>query len=324
MKKRVITMPLPEGIDKDNKSGWRLSTVTPGGMYFYYVSYKNEVKETSYPILSFNLIKVDKEGKPGENINMDMELEKYNVLPASYNPVTPNLNVYRPEDLIGTIHTTSTGGGVTTYTYQDIAFMNLLIDEKNNCIYTFIAQNDEVGVNNDGIPKAPLNHSAFIKKITVKTFKYKGKSINSSTTKLGTFSRGATDDYTYAANAITLCLLPNNEGIVFHITNNDNGYTYALDKTGTEIENKKVSVFVYKTWGMHFKQDKFAVPYYSLKDYESSPYFLGLKSPVYQYFNKMDKKTKAYSTYLSLKNEEILTEYNGKDDKVKLLLFSKK
>jgi hypothetical protein len=323
MKKKTITIPLPTGIDKENESGWRINTVTSSGLYFDYVSYKNETDETSYPILSCNVVKVDYTGKPGSIINMDMELEKYTVIPARYSCNAANLYINMPLDITSTTVTTSSVNTYIRHHYTDNAFMKILIDEKNNTIYSFIAQNENLEVSNKGMPKSPMNQSTLIKKVTVKIFDLKGESINSSSIDIGTFSRGASDDYEYAANSIDLYLIPNKEGIVFKITNNDNGYIYALDKDAQLIEKNKISLFQRTSWTVHFNEDIFGVPYYSLKDFENSPYYLGVKSPVYQYFNKMDKKTKGNATYLSMKSAELLTEWNGKDDKVKLNLFYK-
>lgn len=199
------------------------------------------------------------------------------------------------------------------------------MDEKSNVIYTAVASTDELKVDGKGHPKLrSLGRAYLIKNFTILTFDLSGKKLNESTLDYTATELEATDNCSYAANDILLCPLPNNEGLVCQATNNDNGYIYACDNTGAAKKQNKISLFTYKYMMAKYTVDVFSCLYTSMKDFESSPYNLGTKSPVYTFFNKLDEKEKKGVTFLSLKSGYLLTKWDGKEDAIQLNFFNKK
>jgi hypothetical protein len=325
-KVKTIKLTLPTDIDDKNESGWRLNCVTPTGLYFYYVSYKNDTKETTRPILACNVVKVDYTGKTGDITTIDLKAEKYNIIPAIYNTNYSNLTVNLPRVFTSASSQTSTGTSHVSYFSTDNAYLGVVIDEKAKHIYTCYASNDELKVSDKGNPKTDaLGRSTLMKKLNINVFDLSGSDISNSTLDFTPTTLEAHDECSYAGNSIDFYLLPGTEGLVCKAVNNSNGAVYAVNNKGTLIEKNKIELFFYKMLGNKFTSDKFSANYTSLKDFESSAYFLGtLKSPVYQYFNKLDEKMKRYVYYVSMKSGELLVQWDGKEDNLKMNFFNKK
>lgn len=314
MTKKNIILPLPSGIDKDNESGWRLNQVAANGLYFSYVSYKNNVKEPG-SILFCNIIKVNDTGKPDKIINIDMEHDKYIMIPARYIQNNPNLSVFRPFLF--------ESDGIFT----DNSYMGVQVDEINNRIYTIIITNDDLKVDRDGKAECirdirglkPYSLNEF--EITV--FDMTGKKIRQSIIDRKVDAINFSNYWAYQSRDIILNLLQNNEGIICKAKDIDNGYIFSVDQDGKTGKENKFEPFAYKKTTAPFYNDVYSATYTTMKDFENSPYIRNIKSPEVQFFNKMDKKAKQTVSYLSLKSGDIFFDWDSKNDLVKLSYFNK-
>lgn len=316
--KKNIILPLPSKIDKENDysiSYWRLNEVTPNGLYFTYVNYKNTIKETDRSILSCYIIKIDKSGKAGDMITIDLNKNRYNILPINYVQNTPDLKVFPKNPMY---YDSNLNG---SYFYYDNAFMDIEVDEKNNRIYTIIAINDEFKTNKYGL--GDNTHDLPIQSFEVNIFDLAGKKINQSTLDYKATKLKGNDDWGYIANLVSLSFLKNEEGLTCKAINNGNGNIYVLNKDGKVEKQNKFGLFTYEQMTAHFYKDVYAnSTYTTMKDFENSPY-MNIKSPEVQFFNKMDKNAKPTILYLSLKSGNIFAAWDSKNDLVKLAFFSK-
>jgi hypothetical protein len=324
-KEKTITLAQPPDIDDKNESGWRLNCIASSGLYFTYVSYKNDTKETTKPILACNVVKVDYTGKSGSITTIDLPADKYNIIPAFYYTNYSDFSVFLPKEFTSSTSQTSTGTSHVSYFSTDNAYLGVVIDEKSNRIYTCYATNDNLKVSDKGSPKTEsLGKGYMIKKLNFTVCNLDGSDTTQSKLNFIATPLEAIDECSYAGNQIDLYLLPGNEGLICKAVNNANGYIYALNNKGKQIEQKKIELFYYKMLGNKFISDKFSSIYTSLKDFESSAYYLDTKSLLIQYFNKLDDKKQRYVLYFSLKSGELLAQWDGKEDKVKLNFFNKK
>ncbi len=319
--KRTITLPLPTQIDKDNESGWRLSDVTSAGLYFYYVSYKNKVKDETRPILACHIVHVGHDGKVGEMIDIDLGLKEYKVIPADYeNSSSINMKVYKPVLFETGNHVDGSGYSIPT----DVSYMGVKIDEPAKRIYTIAALNDELKVGKDGTASGgALGKAMPAKSVFLNAFDFTGKRIYQLSLKYTPPKLGVDDDWGRSANKITINPLPENEGIICRLINNGVGDIWAINDKGEMTRQIKSKPFTYKEMTVKYHHDIFTSNYYSLKDLINSPYALKEKSGAYQCFEKLDEKAKRDTYYASLKGVEILAVWDEKENNLQLNSFTK-
>ena len=330
--KKNIVMPLPYGIDDDNESGWKLNEITSNGLYFYYASYKNEVKATGRPILAVNIVKVDNTGKAGNITTLDLDRKKYDVMPASFSSESySDLSVMNPENIETEtrINTTpsSMRGSSTIYTYTDNSYIGVKIDAFYNRIYTYIITNDKIDVSNDGriklgmIPKIPKpNKTEFY------TFDFTGKMINQKSINFeGEEINAHISGYGFRCNELVMIPV-RGTGVVCKFINNDKVLLYVIDTLGNVIQKQKTTVgFSDKMFTVPFYHDNFASKYYySLDDLKECVYYKKEQSSIVKKFNELDKDAKRQAKYISLKNGTVLAYYDKKKHTLKLNYFSKK
>lgn len=334
MTKKNIVLPIPTGINKDNESKWWLNQATPDGLYFSYISHKNKVKAPG-PILSCNIIKVNSSGKPGNLITLDLNYDKYSMMPAYYSKKifmssvpsiyktvkwrhNSNFSLFLPR-IIQYISTSSYSDGDT--------YMGVQVDATNNRIYTIIAGNNEFKVIKDGSPdylNSFLSHAYPIKFFEASVYDMTGKKINQSIVDYTLAPENSQDDMDYTGNIVSLNLLQNNEGIVFKALNNGKGYIFSVNKDGKVETQNKFDLFSYKEGNGQRYKDLYPAFYTTKKDFENSPYIIGnLKSPETIFCNKMDKKVKPEILFLSLKSGNVFAIFDSKNDLVKLAFFNK-
>ena len=344
MTKKNIVLPLPPRIDKEYSADWWLNQVSSDGLYFSYISYKNKKAKESGSILTCYVIKVNTEGKPGNIINIDMNCDKYNMVPACYTRKSflsvsggpsffvdwrhsPDFNVFLPH-LKKYVNNISTSND---FALLDV--MGVRVDENNNRIYTIIALNDEIKVDRDGNPEAMsqgLTGASYpIKSFKAAAYDMAGKKINQAIVDCKQLAAdpggtmGGTDNKSYDANNVNLTLLQNNEGIVYKAISNGNGCIFLLNKDGEIEKQSKFELFSYKAHMVKSYKDIYPAFYTTIKDFETSPY-MNIKSPEVQFFNKTKGDSKPNASYLSLKSGDIFAILDSKNDVVKFSYFNKK
>ncbi len=322
-----ITLPSPTGADKsDLKNGWLLNTVSSTGLYFEFVSYKKDVKSTDKSILECNVVKVDSTGKTGDIVTLDLERDKYNIIPATYTPMVENITIVKPELYSAYSTTHSAGNSSVSFVPLHNTYMGLIIDEKNKSIYTVVSSNDDLKVSNDGTPKnQSLGRAYPIKNLSVIVYDLTGKKINESTFANTPTALESHDDCSYHANDIDLCLLPGKEGLICKVVNNANGNIFELNTDGSVDKQNKISLFAYTYFTAHHSRDTYSQVYTSKNDYETSPYYNGDSAPECIYFNKLDKKTKEYyCRFITMKSGNVFAYVDDKENVLKLNYFIKK
>lgn len=328
MTKKNIILPLPSGIDKDNESEWWLNQVASDGLYFTYVSYKNKVKQPG-SILSCNVVKVNSSGKPGNIINVDMNHDKYIILPAYYTQSL--LLTAMPPIVSGTVWQHSSNFNVfrpylkkySSTIYADDAYLGVQVDGNNNRIYTVIGINGDADVDRDGIPGISGGKAYPIKSFEATTFDIAGKKINQSVVDFQIGPAGSQDNRDYSANTISLTLLQNNEGLICKAINNGKGSVFSVDKEGKVAKQNKFELLSYKQMTGQRYKDQYNAFYTTMKDFENSPYIKNIKSPEDQFLNKIDKKERPTVLYLSLKSGNLFANWDSKNELVKLIYFNK-
>ncbi len=316
--KRTISLPLPSKTDKDNESGWRLNEVTDSGLYFYYVSYKNKVKDESRPILSCHVIHVDRDGKAGNIIDIDLGLQKYTAMPDNFQQsYYSNLRVVEPY-----LYEIGGGGGRTITT--DNAMMGVKIDGNSKRIYSVIAQNKEVSVANDGRVKGKglLGANPPVESLLFGIYDFDGKKIAQNVLRYVPPKFGPLGEI--GSNGIDIIPLPENEGVICRYLELGYGSIWSMDGKGEIVQELKTKPYDYKENTTKYHYDVFTSSYYSMKDFQASPYVSKEASAIYQAFQKLEAKSKKDAFYLSLKNYEILAVWDSKENKVKFNSFTKK
>lgn len=312
--KRSITLPLPKDIDKENESGWRLNEVSDSGLFFYYVSYKNEVKDASRPILKCHLAKVDLEGKLLNQLDLDMKAEAYTIMPMGYGQDNySNLLVAHPP-LFNTGFNSGRGYSIPT----DNAYMGIKIDERTQRIYTVIAKNSSLKVSADGTQKIGIMANE-VESVHLTTFNLEGQLLFEAPP----FKVKGDENYSLMNNGIDLLLLPSGEGAVCKIMNGNKGNLWALSTKGEMLQHIKAAPYVYKQTTVERKNYVFASSFYSLNDFAASPYAQNDKSIVFRYFQQKDEKAKKEAMYISLKNKHILTFWDSKENTLHFNVFDK-
>ncbi|MCB0476356.1 MAG: hypothetical protein KDC69_11815, partial [Flavobacteriaceae bacterium] len=316
--KREISLPLPINIDKDNESGWRLKEATDSGLYFYYVSYKNKVKDETRPILTCHVIHVNPDGKAGDMINIDLGLKEYTIIPIDYNAdVFTNLITYQP-----VLYNTGINGGGTAYSIPtDLAYMGIKIDESSKRIYTVVALNNEIKISKDGT--AGGRASREVRALSIYAFDFKGEKIYQLPVKYSRPELGPGDNWGGEAYQININLLPEKEGIICRVLNNGVGNIFAINESGEIIHQIKSKPFIYKKRTVKYQHDIFSSQYYSLNDFMHSPYVVKEKSNVYGCFDKLEEDAKQETYYVSLRDFEVLAVWDEKENMIRLNSFSK-
>lgn len=180
-------------------------------------------------------------------------------------------------------------------------------------------------MNNEGIAKSSMiGKGQPIEFFELNTFDLSGKKIYTTQLKYTTPKVGATDDPSYSGNFLQILPLKNQEGVILRNTVNGNGICYAVNNEGKMIKQVPFEIYDYKIMTTHIYFDKFNGKYFSMNDFENSPYVKKLASPVYKYFEGLkDKKDKMEAQYTSLKDGHILVLRDSKKDVAKLLFFKK-
>lgn len=309
-RKRTIMLPLPENTDKDNESGWRLNEITPSGLYFYYVSYKNKEKDKSRPILACHVIHVDQTGKPGSLINLDLGVKAYSLLPLGYaQEVYQDLVCVQPP-LYNT--GSNSGNGYTIPT--DNAYLGIQIDESSGRIFTVMAQSD--------LPKAKMNlaGAVFFENVQFTTFDLEGKLISQSARQ----KLPSKKEYSSAAVHIELIPLPNEEGMICKLLEGDDGGAiWAVNNSGEVTQTLKPKPYKYKIMTSPYTDFVFSSGYFSLKDFSNSPYAKMEQSQVYQFYQKQTPKIKKHCFYISLKGTEVFATWDDDQNTLNLHAFNK-
>jgi hypothetical protein len=321
--KQKINLPLPSGIDEENESDWRLNEVTGSGLYFYYVSYKNDVKDKTRPVLSCHVIHVDMQGKPGKIIDLDPGVENYVVLYADYQQnVYPGLDVDQPSVFKQAVHPNSARASEPDWhPPTDNAFMGIKIDENTQKIYAVVALNDDLKVTKEGLPKNVIAVNA----MELSIYDLQGKKltrtrINNTPTKVEMKDR----DYSSYSNKMEISALPDSGGVIIKYLRMGNGTFWAVNTQGEIVQEQKIKTYSITKSRLIVNSDLFSSRYYSLKDFKNAPYMAREKSSVYQFFEKLEDKDKDNSFYLSLKDYELFAVWDIKKLTMKLKSFTKK
>jgi hypothetical protein len=344
--KRTINLPLPSKVDKDKESGWRLNEVTASGLYFYYVSYKNEDNDKSTPIISNNVIHVDLTGKAGNILNMNPGIEKHNILCTEFQQdIYPNLTAIEPQIYkrgFNSVTTTRSNYyaypanytgvrqdkkevNITPYAVpNDNAYMGIKINENAKRIYTVTALS---GANKaQKTSKITLkNTDPPLESLVFSIYDLEGKQIAQSNLKVAFPELLDRDDNTRHAHHIYIQPLPNDEGVICQLTSNGNGLFWVFDNQGQLIQEEKVKLPYLRNESNHRSvYAHFPTTYTSLKDFKVSPYLLKEKSPPYQFLQEMEEKDKKKKIdYLSLKDKEVIAIWDDRRRKITFHSFSK-
>lgn len=307
--KRTIALPLPAGTDEDNESGWRLNKATPAGLYFYYVSYKNEKKDTSRPILACHVIHVGQDGKPGNILTLDAGVDEYSILPLGYaQEIYPDLLSSQPP-----LYNTGANSGRGYSIPTDNAYMGIQVDEQAQRIYTAVAHGKSV----NGRVQMNLAGAKNIEYVQFLTFDLGGKLLSKS-------SKQPCQKHLSAYSVpIELLPLPTGEGMVCKLLDDDDGAIWVVNTVGEVTKQLKPKPLKFKVMTAPFTKYVFDAGYFSLKDFANSPYALLGKSKVYQFYQKQEDKAKRNTFYLSLKDKEILGTWDEKHDTFNLHSFTK-
>lgn len=322
MKKRTIALPMPADRDKDDESGWRLKKVTDSGLYFYSVSYKNDPKDETRSILSCHIAYVDGGGKVENTLHLDSGLSQYEALPADYRQdLYPGLRVFGPNTWAFKAHPS----GYNVYVPTDNSFMGVEIDEQTGRIYTLIARNDALKVaKKDGSPEGDIKGWAYpVKSLELTVYSLTGEQLSRSVLDHTAPKLAGGDDYGYRANEIAIKVLPNGEGVICKLLNNNTGVFWVINPAGEMTQQVKFHPHSYKAYTTQFYKDVFSSDYFSVQDFQNSPYVLQEKSGSCQSFNKLDEKTKRAVHYLSGKNYELLAVMDSKKNVIRLDSFIK-
>lgn len=324
MKKRTISLPLPSGTDRDNESGWRLNEVSDSDLYFTYVSYKNS-KDPGGPILACHVIQVDHEGNVGDILNLDLGMERYTIVPADFSMgIHPGVKVFAPE-----IWNHEFRSSILIYTPTDNAYAGIKIDAGQKRVYTLVALNDKMDdeVNSPG-PKSmnALGWSFPVKSLELSVYDLEGNRLSRSTLNNTPTKLAASDDYGYHANKIEILPLPQNEGAVCRFLNNGNGAIWATNAQGEIVHQVKIKPYFYKKMMAPVYNDAFYASYYSMGDFERSPYWGTQTSAVAKLYRGMDEKQKEIGNffYLSLDSYELTALVDSKNKSIGLAAFAKK
>lgn len=322
LNKRTISLPLPVGIDKKNESGWRLNEATDSVLYFYYVSYKNEIKDQSRPILTCHVMPVDLKGKAGKMIDLDLGLEKYTAMSVNFQQDDySNLTIYEPP-----IYITGTNGGGNWYHIStDNAFMGIKIDEHFNRIYTVTAQNDDLKIDRDGtVSGDAFGRAQLVKSLELVTYDLQGNKISNLSIGHQVSKLKMADNYDYMATVVEIHPLSAEEGVVIKLLNNGNGIVWSINSQGELVRETKIQPYSYREKTVRYYYDIYAATYFTNKDFDESPYALREESPVVQYFENLEEITKRESYYLSQNAYELLAVWDKKEHVVRLNAFNKK
>jgi hypothetical protein len=316
--KRSFQLPVPPQIDEDNESGWRLNDVTDEGLYFYYVSYKNKVKDQSRPILACHAIHVGKDGKPGKIASMDLGLKDYNVLHTDFQQSWfSNLTVFKPDMY-------DSGVQGTSHIPSDNAYLGVKIDGKSGRIYLVAAQNDEIEVSKDGtIKSGALGQAKPVKSLALYVYDLAGNPLAQTKLPYAAAKLAATDDYTYAATSVEINPFDGEEGVLVKIVNNGSGCFWRVNPKGEVAETVKFKLANGKVGPAKIYMDLFAARYDSLADFNKSPYSTGEGSAVVQFLDKVPADKKVGAGYLLLDNMELVAIWNDKENTMKLNSFAK-
>lgn len=308
--KRTFALPLPEGTDKDNESGWRLNKVTATGLYFYYVSYKNEKKDTKRPILTCHLIHVGQDGKPGNILTLDAGVDEYSILPLGYaQEIYPDLLSSQPP-----LYNTGANSGRGYSIATDNAYMGIQVDEQAQRIYTAIAHGKMV---NGRVVRNALSGAENFESVQFATFDLGGKLLAKS-------SKLPCQKHLSAYNVqIELLPLPTGEGMVCKLLDDDDGAIWVVNANGEVTQQLKPKPLKYKEMTAPRTKYVFDGSYHSLRDFSNSPYAQLGKSKVYQFYQKQEDKAKRKSFYLSLKGREVFGVWDEKHDTFNLYSFTK-
>ncbi len=344
--KRVIKLPLPPNIDNDNESGWRLNEVTASGLYFYYISYKNDLKDKSRPIVSNYVVHVDFTGKAGTMVNMNPGIEKYNILYTEFQQdIYPNMTAIEPllYDRGFKVSTTTSSNyyaypanytgirrdkiNVTKRAYaipSDNAYMGIKINDNAKRIYTAIALYDTVAAKKKGritTDKA----DPILETLVFSICDLEGKQIAQSNLKIVFPKLERTDDFSRHAHHIEIQPLLNNEGVICQLTSNGNGFFWVFDNQGQLIQEEKIKLPIAKKESPYVSAyHHFPATYTSLKDFKASPYLLQKKSSAYQFLQSLGDKSKwTKISYLSLKDQELIVVWEPSKLKITFNSFTK-
>jgi hypothetical protein len=320
--KRKITLPMPSNTDKDNESGWRLNEVTPSGLHFYYVSYKNNRKDLSRPILAAHVVSVDQTGKAGLITNMVYDFKKYTIMPVEFQQdIYPQLVVAQPELYQRGMNPGTSMSRATPYAVpSDNAYLGIKIDATAKRIYTVAAVKED-SAERKGMTFSARPHDE-LAYLDFSTYDYNGQKIAESHLKFKLPELSTWDDYDKHAHKIDILLLPDNEGVVCKLLSNGHGFLWTFNQNGAPIQKDKIEI-TYKIPRSSYYMDVFATPYFSLKDVQNAPYVLKSKSKSYQFYQKLDDKIKRTTLYYSLKDYELITTWDRKADKIDFYSFSK-
>lgn len=321
LNQRTISLPQPAGIDKKNESGWRLNEATDSGLYFYYVSYKNEVKDQSRPILTCHVIPVDLKGKAGEMIDLDLGLEKYTAMSVNFQQDEySNLTVYEPP----VFRTGVNGGGTWYHIPTDNAFMGIKIDANSNRIYTITAQNDDLKIDRDGtISGDAFGRAQVVKSLELATFDLQGNKVADLSIGHQASKLKMADNYDYMATVVEIHPLSAAEGVVIKLVNNGDGIVWSINSLGELVRETKIQPYAYREKTARYYYDIYAATYFTNRDFDGSPYALKEESPVVQCFDSLDEKIKRESHYLSLDDYELLAVWDKKERVMKLNAFDR-
>ncbi len=321
MTQRKIKLPLPTGTDEDNESGWRLNAVTSTGLYFYYVSYKNSVKDDSRSILDCHLVKVDFSGNAGNIVKLATGLEAYTVLPAFYQQYHYSGMVAKAPQLIK--HEIRNKSSIMTP--NDNAHLGVYMDENEGRAYLVMANNPDLGVSKKGIPVAENiigTKYPSVRSLTGMAFDLQGKKLGQSTVKIAPHKLAATDNY---SNDYVLEIAPlgSKEGFSCKFTSNGKGVLAAFDTNGKLIEEHTVKAHPYFQMTARKYNDAFDTRYFSLAELRKSPYANNEKTKLEQYFQKLNDDDKKNAQSVSTLNQTIIAVTSRKENTINFASFSK-
>lgn len=326
--KLSISLPLPPDVDEDNESGWRLNQATEDGLFFYYVSYKNEPKDINRPILSCLVVQVSPEGKTGRIVTIDTGLDQYKAIPVSYQQDSyPDAAIFSPRLWEAHTYTTPNSRFVqTSYTPTDNSFMGVRIDAKNGRIYTVAALNPQIEVDKKkGTVKSDGRGWALpVKSLQLIISDLQGNQIASATLDHTPVKLAPTDNYGYEANRIELIPLPGDEGVICRFVNNGTGALWVVNPMGEVVKDARVKPYAIKVAMGKVYYDIFSAPQYaSLTALENSPCLAKESSGAARLFEGLDDKTKRETSFVAGENRDLLIVPESAGKKLKFYSFTK-
>lgn len=311
-----LSLPLPPGIDKKNNSEWRILEVSKTGLYFYYVSCKDEKKDQTRPILVSHILKVNRSGTPGKIMSIDMGLKNYHAIPASYKIDIPtNLKIYNPDLL-------SVKKDYNDYTEN--SYVGIKLDEESDRIYTVMALN----INTED-PKDTRTVDMFLEGSGIKTFAFTifdldGEKLSETFLKYTVlpYKRGALEKDYYYQTEISLQIPSDRSGMICKVKQHGNVTLYAVDLNGNLVSENTAAITTHNVLGTYFYLDLFSSEYQNFKDFDKSPYRIE-NSIVNNELNNLKWTEKLYVSYVNMNESDLLAYPINKENVILIKAYKK-